>query len=87
MSTLSPDEQAHLDQIISEKQQPTGISVGGLGAPDGIRYETIRGVTLPIEPGMSALRIEMARNKARKRMREDDRKLANLERAIAATKK
>lgn len=57
------------------------------GQPDEVRYETIRGVTLPIEPGMSALRIEIQRNKAKKRMREDDRKLANIERAIKAQQK
>jgi hypothetical protein len=57
------------------------------GQPDEVRYQTIRGVTMPIEPGMSSLRIEIERNKARKRMRGDDRKLANLNRAIAAAKK
>lgn len=57
------------------------------GQPEEVRYETIRGVTMPIEPGMSALRIEIQRNKAKKRMREDDRKLERLNRAIAAAKK
>lgn len=86
---FSPDEQAHIDQLISEKHPDNRVFVMGdtLGQPDGIRYETIRGVTLPIEPGMSKLRIEIERNKARKRMKEDDRKLARIEQAIREQQK
>lgn len=72
---------------MTDAPHPNGITIGTMGQPEEIRYETIRGVTMPIEPGMSKLRIEIERNKAKKRMREDDRKLANIQRAIEATKK
>lgn len=55
-----------------------------IGRFDGkdVKMETIRGVTLPIEPGSSRLRIEVERKKALKRMRGDDKNLARIQRAI-----
>ena len=47
-----------------------------------IQYETVRGVTYPVEPGMSKLRREVERKKALKRMKQDDITLARLQRAI-----
>ncbi len=85
------DDQAHIDQMISEKQHPDDrmfvVGDAHFGQPAEVRYETIRGVTMPIEPGMSKLRIEIERNKARKRMKEDDRKLARIEQAIREQQK
>lgn len=44
-----------------------------------IRYDTVRGVTFPVEPGMSRLRRERERKKALKRMKADDRVLERFE--------
>lgn len=52
-----------------------------------IQYETVRGVSYPVEPGMSPLQRTLARKKALKRMRVDDRKLANLQASIAQAKR
>lgn len=54
-------------------------------SPD-VKFETIRGVTVPIEPGSSRLRVEIERKKALKRMRGDDRTLARLQQAIEQQK-
>lgn len=47
---------------------------------EAIHYETVRGVTFPVEPGMSRIRREIERKKALKRMKADDRTLERLKR-------
>jgi len=51
-----------------------------------VKFETVRGVTVPIEPGSSRLRIEVERRKALKRMRGDDRNLARITATAAAVR-
>lgn len=52
-----------------------------------IQYETIRGVSYPVEPGMSPLQRQLARKRALKLMRVDDRRLARLRASITRAKR
>lgn len=49
-----------------------------LTVDDMPEYESVRGVSYPVEPGMSKLRRDMARAKMAKAMRADDQKLKRL---------
>lgn len=56
-----------------------------LDHPD-VTYEQIRGVAVPVTPGMSKLAKDLARKAAVKRLRDDDRKAKTLVQAIARAK-
>lgn len=47
--------------------------------PKAEDYQTIRGVTFPVEPGSSRLRLEIDRKRALRRMKMDDRTLARFD--------
>lgn len=53
---------------------------------EGASYEVIRGVAVPVKPGMSALAKDLARKRQVKAMREDSRKAERLVRAIERAK-
>lgn len=51
------------------------------------QYQTVRGVTFPVEPGSSALRLEIDRKRALKRMKADLRTVSRFRAQIKASQK
>lgn len=77
---MSKDE---IDQLHREKTPPETAGEfnyrGVSHEPKAEDYQTIRGVTFPVEPGSSRLRLEIDRKRALKRMQMDDRTLARFD--------
>lgn len=80
---LSPEE---IEELRRQKQPETGDGFAMRGVSHEPEYQTVRGVTFPVEPGSSRLRLELDRKRAKKRMDADLRTVERFKAQIKASK-